>query len=150
MNIGDPVYWATKTRAGNTVERAGVIFGIVQPECSPNKLFPNMFSKKIQTRNYTSYIVNLYGSHVLFWPPHVEALPADKEYLKDTQTPITSKKPQIDRSDRHKLRKWIKNIGWEFSESSSAIHILTIKKRVWFRTLMGQEFISNIEDIKLC
>lgn len=148
MDVGTEVYWTLKTKTGELKERAGVIFGIVFPECHPNSVFPNMFSPKITTRNYTSYLVRVAGTNAIFWPPHVYPLPSGKQHLLLEQAPITSKRLQIDRSDRFKIRKLCKKLGWEFSESTESLSILTANKRFWFRVFGGEEFICNIENIR--
>ena len=38
LKIGDDVYWVQKTKT-REIERVGKIIGVVQPECSPNRIF---------------------------------------------------------------------------------------------------------------
>jgi hypothetical protein len=147
LDIGTPVYWSYKNKNGDVIERAGTVFGIVQPEVHPNQLFPNLFSENLQTRTYISYIVNV--QDVLFFPAQVEVLPEDKMYLLKKQAPITSKQQPVDRSDRMKLRKMCRDLGYDYDERESYFYILTTKKKLKFRVLHGQEFICDIEEMRI-
>lgn len=148
IQVGDNVYWSFKTKSGNIVERAGKVIGCVFPERHPNKVLPNLFSEKIQVRNYLSYLVMVAGSNTIFWPPRVEPLPDDKVHLLDCQKPVTTKKTQINYGDRLAFRRMFKSLGYSCTESKNYINVLDINKRLVFRIMNGVEFLCSIEHIK--
>jgi hypothetical protein len=72
--------------------------------------------------------------------------------LMEAQKPFTTKRQaptqSIDKSDRLKLKKWLRRVDAEFTESDKYINVLSGNKRIVFNTQNGVEYIENIEEIK--
>lgn len=148
INIGDDVYWIHKSKIKD-IERAGKVIGIVPPECSPNKIIPSFVKETVSLRNFTTYLVRVYGSDYIYWASSVSPLPESKRYLIETQAKITSNRIFIiDRTDRIKLKRLCKELDAEFTESEDHLNVITWGKRFVFRILDGREFLSSIEPIK--
>ena len=152
FEVGDPVYWQTNTR-NYVSERAGNIVAAVPPLVHANSMgFGEVVSPKMSERNSWTYLVRTPISDLLFWVSHPVALPSDKMSLMEAQKPFTTKRQapaqSIDKSDRLKLKKWLRRVDAEFTESDKYINILSGDKRVVFSVMNGIEFISSVEEIK--
>ena len=146
--VGSDVYWIQKTKT-REIERVGRVIGVVQPECSPNKIIPNFVRETVSLRNFTTYLVRVYGSNAIFWQGNVTILPESKRYLIDNPTPVTTSRTFIDGNDRLQIKKLCKKLSVEFTESKDYLHIPAWGKRLVFRTLNGVEFICRIEPIQM-
>ena len=152
FEVGDPVYWVTNTR-NYISERAGYVVAAVPPLVHANSIgFGEVVSPKMSERNDWSYLVRTPISDLLFWQSNLQPLPPDKMSLMEAQKPFTTKRQapaqSIDKSDRLKLKKWLRRVDAEFTESDKYINILSGDKRVVFSVMNGIEFISSIEEIK--
>lgn len=151
INVGDTVYWVQKTKT-REIERVGQVIGIVQPECSPNKIIPNFVRDTISLRNFVSYLVkvNSGGQSYIFWPSRVIHIPETKKHLLTTMAPVTTTRTFIiDHKDRLLLKRICKELGVDFTESDEHLNVPSWGKRFVFRVLNGEEFISYIEVIKI-
>ena len=148
INIGDEVYWIQKTK-NREIERVGKVIGVVPPECSPNKVIPNYVRETTSLRNFTTYLVRVYGSDFIYWASSVVPLPEIKRHLIHEQAPVTSTRTFIiDRTDRMKLKKLCKELDAEFTESEDHLNVITWGKRFVFRIMDGREFFATIEPIR--
>ena len=152
FNVGDPVYWIQNTR-NYVAERAGYVSAAIPPLVHANSVgFGEVVSPKMSVRNNWSYLVRTPISPLLFWVSSPQPLPEDKMALMEAQKPFTTKRQapaqSIDKSDRLKLKKWLRKVDAEFTESDKYINILSGDKRVVFNTQNGVEYIENIEEIK--
>jgi len=152
FEVGDPVYWCVNTRNYNS-ERAGNIVCAVPPLVHANEMgFGEVVSPKMSERNSWSYLIRTPISDLLFWVSSPIALPPDKMSLMEAQKPFTTKRQaptqSIDKSDRLKLKKWLRRVDAEFTESDKYINVLSGNKRIVFNTQNGVEYIENIEEIK--
>ena len=152
FEVGDAVYWILNTR-NYVSERAGNVVCAVPPLIHVNDMgFGEVVSPKMSSRNEWSYLVRTPISPLLFWVSHPIALPEDKMSLMEAQKPFTTKRQapaqSIDKSDRLKLKKWLRRVDAEFTESDKYINILSGDKRVVFNTQNGVEYIENVEEIK--
>ena len=152
FEVGDPVYWQTNTRS-YVSERAGNIVCAVPPLIHANSCgFGEVVSPKMSERNGWSYLVRTPISDLLFWVSHPVALPPDKMSLMEAQKPFTTKRQapaqSIDKSDRLKLKKWLRRVDAEFTESDKYINVLSGNKRIVFNTQNGVEYIASVEEIK--
>lgn len=152
FNVGDPVFWRVTTRS-YVSERAGYVVAAVPPLTHANDMnFGEVVSPKMSTRNDWSYLVRTPISPLLFWQSNLQPLPEDKMALMEAQKPFTTKRQapaqSIDKSDRLKLKKWLRKVDAEFTESDKHINILSGDKRVVFNTQNGVEYIESIEEIK--
>lgn len=151
INVGDIVYWVQKTKL-REIERVGQVIGVVQPECSPNKIIPNFVRDTISLRNFMSYLVkvNSGGQYYIFWPSRVVPIPESKKHLLTTMAPVTTNRIfTIDHKDRLLLKKICKELGVDFTESEKHLNVPAWGKRFVFRVLNGVEFIAYIEVIKI-
>lgn len=148
INVGDIVYWVQRTKV-REIERVGKVIGVVQPECSPNKIIPGFVRETCSLRNFTTYLVRVYGTNAIFWPSSVTHLPETKKHLLESQAPVTTTRSFIDKGDRMKIKQLCKKLGAEFTECADHLNVLTWKKRFIFRVMDNTEFLSNIEEIKL-
>lgn len=148
INVGDTVYWIQKTKT-REIERVGQVIGIVQPECSPNKIIPNFVRDTVSLRNFTTYLVRVFGSNAIFWPSNIVLLPESKKHLLDNPEPVTTTRTFVDHGDRLKIKQLCKKMAVEFTESKDYIHIPAWGKRFVFRTLNGVEFVCQIEPIQM-
>lgn len=149
LKIGEDVYWIQKTKT-REIERVGKIIGIVQPECSPNRIIPGFIRDTVSLRNFTTYLIRVYGSNAIFWPTTVTRLPESKKYLLDNPVPVTtSRRFEIDKKDRMVLKRLCKELDAEFTESDGHLNVITWGKRFIFRVLGGIEFVAEVETIKL-
>ena len=152
FEVGDPVYWQTNTR-NYVSERAGNIVAAVPPLVHANSMgFGDVVSPKMSERNDWSYLIRTPISDLLFWVSSPIALPPDKMSLMEAQKPFTTKRQapaqSIDKSDRLKLKKWLRRVDAEFTESDKYINVLSGNKRIVFNTQNGVEYIENVEEIK--
>lgn len=152
FNVGDPVYWIQNTR-NYVAERAGYVSAAIPPLVHANSVgFGEVVSPKMSVRNNWSYLVRTPISPLLFWVSSPQPLPEDKMALMEAQKPFTTKRQapaqSIDKSDRLKLKKWLRKVDAEFTESDKYINILSGDKRIVFNTQNGVEYIENIEEIK--
>lgn len=152
FNVGDAVFWRVTTRS-YVSERAGNIVAAVPPLIHANDMnFGEIVSPKMSVRNNWSYLVRTPISPLLFWVSSPQPLPEDKMALMEAQKPFTTKRQapaqSIDKSDRLKLKKWLRKVDAEFTESDKYINILSGDKRVVFNTQNGVEYIESIEEIK--
>lgn len=152
FNVGDPVYWIQNTR-NYVAERAGYVSAAIPPLVHANSVgFGEVVSPKMSVRNNWSYLVRTPISPLLFWVSSPQPLPEDKMALMEAQKPFTTKRQvpaqSIDKSDRLKLKKWLRKVDAEFTESDKYINILSGDKRVVFNTQNGIEYIESIEEIK--
>lgn len=148
INVGTEVYWVQKTK-NREIERVGKVIGVVPPECSPNKVIPNYVKDTVSLRNFTTYLVRVYGSDFIYWASHVSPLPETKRHLIHEQAPVTSNRVFIiDRTDRIKLKRLCKELDAEFTESEDHLNVITWGKRFVFRIMGGVEFLSTIDTIR--
>ena len=152
FEVGDPVYWVTNTR-NYISERAGYVVAAVPPLVHANSIgFGEVVSPKMSERNDWSYLVRTPISDLLFWQSNLQPLTPDKMSLMEAQKPFTTKRQapaqSIDKSDRLKLKKWLRRVDAEFTESDKYINVLSGNKRVVFNTQNGVEYIANVEEIK--
>ena len=152
FNEGDAVFWRVTTR-NYVSERAGNIVCAVPPLIHANECGSGeVVSPKMSSRNEWSYLVRTPISPLLFWISHPQPLPEDKMALMEAQKPFTTKRQapaqSIDKSDRLKLKKWLRKVDAEFTESDKYINILSGDKRVVFNMQNGVEYIESIEEIK--
>ena len=148
INVGTEVYWVQKTK-NREIERVGKVIGVVPPECSPNNIIPNFVKDTVSLRNFTTYLVRVYGSEFIYWASSVSPLPDTKRHLITEQVPVTSNRSFIiDRTDRIKIKKLCKELNAEFTESEDHLNVITWGKRFIFRILGGIEFVSTVEQIK--
>ena len=152
FEVGDAVYWILNTR-NYVSERAGNVVCAVPPLIHVNDMgFGEVVSPKMSSRNEWSYLVRTPISPLLFWVSHPIPLPPDKMSLMEAQKPFTTKRQapaqSIDKSDRLKLKKWLRRVDAEFTESDKYINVLSGNKRVVFNTQNGVEYIANVEEIK--
>ena len=152
FEVGQPVYWIQNTR-NYVSERAGNVVCAVPPLIHVNDMgFGEVVSPKMSSRNEWSYLVRTPISPLLFWVSHPIALPEDKMSLMEAQKPFTTKRQapaqSIDKSDRLKLKKWLRRVDAEFTESDKYINVLSGNKRIVFNTQNGVEYIASVEEIK--
>jgi len=152
FEVGDSVYWCVNTR-NYISERAGNIVCAVPPLVHANEMgFGEVVSPKMSERNDWSYLIRTPISDLLFWVSSPIALPPDKVSLMEAQKPFTTKRQapaqSIDKSDRLKLKKWLRRVDAEFTESDKYINVLSGNKRIVFNTQNGVEYIENVEEIK--
>ena len=134
FNVGDPVYWIQNTR-NYVAERAGYVSAAIPPLVHANSVgFGEVVSPKMSVRNNWSYLVRTPISPLLFWVSSPQPLPEDKMALMEAQKPFTTKRQapaqSIDKSDRLKLKKWLRKVDAEFTESDKYINILSGDKRL--------------------
>ena len=148
INVGTEVYWVQKTK-NREIERVGKVIGVVPPECSTNKVIPNYVKDTVSLRNFTTYLVRVYGSDFIYWASQVSPLPETKRHLIHEQVPVTSNRVFIiDRTDRIKLKRLCKELDAEFTESEDHLNVITWGKRFVFRIMGGVEFLSTIDTIR--
>lgn len=152
FEVGDPVYWVVNTR-NYMCERAGNVVCAVPPLIHANSMgFGEVVSPKMSERNGWSYLVRTPISDLLFWVSSLQLLPEDKMSLMEAQKPFTTKRQapaqSTDKSDRIKLKKWLRRVDAEFTESDKYINVLPGNKRIVFNTQNGVEYIENVEEIK--
>lgn len=149
MKIDEYIYWVKNIR-GTEYERVGKIIAVIMPSQHPNTTqYGKVVSDNYPARNHETYLVLCRGT--IFYVDNGTPVPEDKWGVYDTQAKPTVKRGStiIDKSDRLKLKKWMKKLGVEFSESDKALHVPAWYKRFWFKVDDGVEFVSSIENIKL-
>lgn len=152
FEVGDKVFWVTNTR-NYLCERAGYVVAAVPPLVHVNNMgFGEIVSPKMSELNSWSYLVRTPVSELLFWVSNLQPLPKDKESLLEAQKPFTTKRQSpaqaIDRSDRIKIKRCLKKLDMEFTESEKHINNLTGNVRYVFNVQNGIEFLAEIEYIK--
>jgi len=151
MKQGDVVTWEIRAWNGNVTERAGTVVAVVPPETHPNNVgMGEVLSWNNAVRNDVTYLVKTPISAVIFWVQCPRPITEDKRYLLMEQKPVTAKaKGGVDKRDRVKIKRFLKEVGVEFSESPECINILPWAKRMWFGVTSGVEHLLHIEQIKL-
>ena len=152
FEVGDAVYWQQNTR-NYICERAGHVVCTIPPLVHANSVgFGEVVSPKMSERNEWSYLVRTPISPLLFWISHPQHLKKDQECLLEAQKPFTTKRQSpvqaIDHSDRIKIKRWLKKLDMEFTESEKHINNLTGNVRYVFNVQNGIEFLADIEYIK--
>jgi hypothetical protein len=152
FEVGQAVFWVTNTR-NYLCERAGHVIAAVPPlEHANNMNFGEIASPNMSVRNDWSYLVRTPINPVIFWLSTLHHLPDDKKNLLEAQKPLTTKRQMpiqaIDRSDRIKIKRCLKKLDMEFTESEKHINNLTGNVRYVFNVQNGIEFLADIEYIK--
>ena len=151
MNEGDAVYWTLTGRDGRTIERAGHVVAIIQPEQHPNTAgFGEVVSSSAAVRIDESYLVRLPNSNTVMWPyTNLVLLPEGKEHLLVEQSPVTVRKSCIDKRDRLKLKMLCKSLGHDFNEGTVMLSVPEWGKRFIFSVADGIEYISAVETLRV-
>ena len=149
FKVDQYVYWVKNVR-GELHERVGRVLAVIEPYQHPNSTsIGKVVSDKYPARSFTTYLVLSHGA--IFFVDCAEEVPEGKMSLLETQPKPTVKRGAtiIDKSDRLKIKKLLKNLGVEFTEADRSVHVPDWGKRFWFNVSGGIEFISSIENITL-
>ena len=149
FKVDQYVYWVKNVR-GELHERVGRVLAVIEPYQHPNSTsLGNVVSDKYPARSFTTYLVLSHGA--IFFVDCAQEVPEGKMSLLETQPKPTVKRGAtiIDKSDRLKIKKLLKNLGVEFTEADRSVHVPDWGKRFWFNVSSGIEFISSIENITL-
>lgn len=150
FNEGDKVFWIQHNWKGDRSERAGTVIAVCPAEVHPLNLgLGSIVSPNVSARNEVSYFIKTPSSNVLFWVTKCFALTPENSYILEEQRKVTVAPRSVNKTDRYKIKQWLRRVDAEFTESNDAIHILSSGKRLWFAVTAGVEHIEKIERIKL-
>jgi hypothetical protein len=141
------VFWQVISWQGVKTQRAGEVIAIVPAEIHPNNIgMGRVVSDSAPARNDVSYLIKTPDSNVLFWVSKCWALTPENEHILTEQRKVTIK--ATDRTDRLKIKKQLRLMGADFTESEDMINTEG-GRRIWFATTDGVEYLKRVENIKL-
>jgi len=151
FNCGDQVYWEIPV-GGVNIERAGVVVAVVPAGADPYEYTPEgMFCKlNGSIREDESYLIRVPGISYVFWPRvgKLSALTTEKAYILDTQPKVTKHYiiKTVDHSDRLSILAIAMLMEDEVVQTKDLIEVRAWRRRFWFDTDKGVEFIHSIDS----